>query len=380
MPTLHELLINGRFLGRPITGVERFGREVLRVIDEAIGSGDPLVEGLSFRVVVPAGTDARIRLAHIPIDAAGSTSGHAWEQLELPRIAGGRPLINLCNTGPAFRKRQIVVIHDAATFAAPSGYSRAFRWAYRVLLKLIVRRADSICTVSRFSRSEILRWIGTPASPIVVLPEGIDHMDRLTLDESILDKFDLRRRPFLLAVGSSHPNKNFRLITDAIALMKSPPFDVAIVGGGNARVFHEAGAHPAVETPFVKRVGYVSDEQLACLYRHAFCLVFPSVYEGFGLPPLEAMSRGCPVIAVRTAAMPEVLGDDVRYVDAHQPASLLATLDELISDPTLRAELAARGISRARRYRWRNCAAALLTEARRSFGGSRVTELIESTR
>lgn len=353
-----ELFINGRFLTRRMTGVDRFAREVVAAIDRMLVDGDPLVAGLQVTILVPPSDSLEHDYRRIQVRQVGKRQGTAWEQLDLARaVPQGALLLSLCNTGPALRREHAVVIHDAGTERMPQAYSRGFRWWYRLLMPLLGRNARHLLTVSAFSRRELETVFSIPAGKAVVVSEGGEHILRVQPDPEALQRFGLDQRPYLLAVSSMAANKNFRLIVEALALLDNPPFEIAIAGGANPRVFGHAGN---VETANVRWLGYVSDGELRSLYGGALGFVFPSLYEGYGLPPLEAMSCGCPVLVSTAASIPEVCGDAGLYFDPHDAVSLKEAMLRLANDGELREQMRERGYQRARSYSWDRAARELL--------------------
>lgn len=374
-PRALRLAINGRFLSRAPTGVDRFAGELVRALDGVLaaarsrGSGGlPQVE-----LLLPSGC-LPPSLAYIRERSLAGGPSQAWEQGALLRGAAGTFLLNLCNTAPVLKREQLVVIHDAATRRVPQAYGAAFRAWYGALLPVLGRTARCVATVSEFSRREIAGAFGIPARKIAVLPEGAEHLHRVLPDRSILQAHRLAGRPFLLAVSSVVAHKNFALI--ARALQACPPgasFDVAIAGGSNPRVFGEAGL---ADDPRIKWLGYVSDGQLRALYEAAAAFVFPSRYEGFGLPPLEAMSFGCPVICSSAASMPEVCGDAVLYIDPDDAGGLLRAMLRLLANPVLADQLRGKGLARAARWTWQRSAEALLSEVYRAHAVAPPAQLL----
>jgi glycosyltransferase involved in cell wall biosynthesis len=352
------VLINGRFLTRPATGVDRFALELLR----ALSLQQP---GRAMRALVP---EAAPLVAQVPqglkVEHAGSGMGQQWEQLALPRLARDEPLINLCNTAPLVRERQLVVVHDAATLANPHNFSFAFRTWYRLMLSVLTRRSRVLASVSKFSADELTRFFGKRARGVEVVGEGGEHILREPADTSVIDRLGLAGRRFVLAVGSQSPNKNFAAVVKALHLLDDPDLLLVAAGGGNSRVF--AGA--AVSDARLLSTGYVSDAQLRALYEHASCFAFPSFYEGFGLPPLEAMYCGCPVVVSNRASMPEVCGQAAWYCDPADPATLAAQLRRVLGSASARDELRAAGRERAAVFSWDKAAQQFSEIMRVNFG------------
>lgn len=355
------IAINGRFLSRRLAGVDRFAIEVVRSLDRLVAGDSGLFKGTDIIVLVPAGTNCDFGVESILVVECGTRSGVLWEQFDLPAAAGDRLLVNLCNTGPVFRKHQLTVIHDVAPSRVPESYGFLFRAWYRLLIPTLYRRSQSVCTVSAFSRDELTDLHGTRGD-ICVLPEGADHMGRLAADPAVLERHGLNGRPYVLAVSSLSPHKNFAAVVRAVEAIGEVDFDVVIAGGQNPRVF--AGSSGDLP-PSVKYVGYVSDEELKALYENAACFVFPSIYEGYGLPPTEAMACGCPVVAAKAASIPEVCGDAAIYFDPNDSVDLARVLASVMGDPGLRAELRKKGLARAGTMLWRNAALSLLNEIHR---------------
>jgi glycosyltransferase involved in cell wall biosynthesis len=354
-----NLLINGRFLGRRATGVDRFAFETIRALDQLLELRDPLVAGLRAEVVVPealAGMANAFR--HVGLRASGKGGGLRWEQLALPQAARGRLLLNLCNSGPLLYRRQVTVLHDAAPARVPDSYSRSFVAWYRLMAPRIGRVSQRVITVSEFSRRELCDAYRIPAEKIGVVPESGEHMLRVQQNEGGVAS-TLNGRAFVLAVGSLNRHKNFQLVAEAARLIRDAQFDIVVVGGGDSRVY---GTGQAALPGFVKHLGYVSDGELAALYRSAACFVYPSRYEGFGLPPVEALALGCPVIASRLPAVQEACGDAVLYTSPDDPAELARLLERITADAALRASLRERGRARTAELTWRATAVKLIEE------------------
>jgi glycosyltransferase involved in cell wall biosynthesis len=202
-------------------------------------------------------------------------------------------------------------------------------------------------TISAFSRSEIREHFAI-RRPIVVGREGWEHALAHGDDAATLRRFDLEAGRYVFAVGSQKPNKNFALLGKALQILKDYPYPIAVAGARDARVFQAAEPPPGS----VRMLGFVSDTELNHLYKNAAWFVFPSLYEGFGLPAVEAMANGCPVLAAHAASIPEVCADAALYFDPHDAGSLADLLRRVAAEPDLRQVLLARARARLAMYSW----------------------------
>ena len=348
---MKPVFLNGKFTAQRTTGVQRVAAHLAQALDAERPPGrwvllcppqghPPALQHIEVRHVGPAG---------LPL--------HLWEQAVLPWMARQGCLLNLAGAAPALVRRQFVLMHDAAVFDHPEAYTWVFRHWYRGLFRLLARRGAGLMTVSAFSRGRLAQALHVPPERFTVLHNGADHLDGVLPDEQVLDHQGLRGVPFLLAVGSANPTKNLARLVAAFARLPPGPLKLVIVGGANAQVF--AGAD-AADPPGVLRTGPLDDGALVALYRHARALVFPSVYEGFGLPPLEAMACGCPVAVARAAALPEVCGEAALYFDPLDTAALAGVLARLVADDGLCQRLREAGGLHVQGFRWQKAAEGLL--------------------
>ena len=351
---MSRIYVNGRFLSQQTTGVQRFAREIIRAVDTILVS-EGSARKLSFVLLTPPGTKPLGGLHAIECRAIGHLQGQAWEQLELPRHTRDGISLNLCNTAPLASRSTVVTIHDAGVFAVPAAYSRPFRTWYRLLHTQLGRHATRMLTVSDFSRAELSRYLGIAPDRFAVIPNGGEHILREPPDHRILERLRLSG-PYLLAVSSHSLHKNFAGIQAAVKHMRHQNSTIVFAGGTNSRIFN-TGESLAREA---RVTGRVTDAELRALYENAECFVYPSFYEGFGLPPLEAMTCGCPVVVSRSASLPEVCGEAAVYCDPHDPVDIGRALDEVLADAELRAEIRHRGKQRAAQFTWRRSGAALL--------------------
>ena len=349
-----NIYINGRFLTQPVTGVQRYAREVVKRWDALLEAEEPDGSRDRFALLVPPGATCDLKLRRIEIRQVGSRlAGHAWEQLTLPWHARDGWLINLCNTGPLAKRRQIATIHDTAVFEYPQSFSFLFRQAYRIIQQGLGVMARRIVTVSDFSKSQLIAHCRIPENKIRVVALGNEHMREQQPDYGVYDKQGIVPGRYLLAVSSLNPSKNFANIVRAIEMLPDADYEIVIAGASNAKVFGRAELPHADK---IKLAGYVTDAELKALYEGAACFVFPSLYEGFGLPPLEAMSCGTPVVASDAASLPEVCGEAVLYCDPHSPGDIARQIGAVMNDVRVRDRLSGRGLRQAARFSWVACA------------------------
>jgi glycosyltransferase involved in cell wall biosynthesis/GT2 family glycosyltransferase len=346
--SLPSFAVNGRFITQPMTGVQRYARNVVTAMDAALSD-------LKANAPIVAPSSASDPgLSTMPLISAGPLSGHAWEQTILPAQWRGR-LLNLCNTAPAVKADQVVCIHDANVFVAPESYGRAFRAVYPPLQRLLARRAARISTVSAYSAQQLAQYLPVHAADIVVLPNGHEHA--LAWDPALarigpsVIAGERSERGFVLALGSRARHKNLRLLFDIAPELAVMGLDVVVAGGG-ADIF---ASETLPSVPNMKVVGYVADHDLAYLMERAVCLAFPS--EGFGLPIVEAMARGCPVVSSDRTSMPEVCGDAALMAPPDDPAAWVHHVRALATSPDLRQDLVGRGRKRVRLFSWADTAA-----------------------
>jgi len=347
--------LNGKYIAQRTTGVQRVAAQLVSALDARVsgrwvllcpaGARLPKLRRIEPRFVGPAGVPLML-----------------WEQCLLPWAARDGVLLNLAGAAPALARRQVCMLHDAAVFDYPEAYTRRFSAWYRWLFRRLARHALALLTVSDFSRKRLAMHLHVDASRFARVPNGADHLDAIEADDTVLDLHGLRGQRFLLAVGSDNPTKNHAALLAAFArLTDEPDLRLAMVGGGHSAVF---ARHVRDEQSQVVRVGELGDAQLKALYTNALALVFPSLYEGFGLPTLEAMASGCPVAAARAASLPEVCGDAALYFDPLDPDDIAASLRRLCGDADLRARLRAAGALRVAAYPWSASATALLAALR----------------
>lgn len=342
---MQSVFLNGRFLNQPLTGVQRFATETTSAIDRLAARGDwPATTVLTPRASVSREPCfERLRVVEF-----GKMRGNIWEQTELPIASRSGILVNLGNTGPLLGGRnQIVVIHDAGAFDTPESYSLQFRTWYRLLQRRLADSGAKIVTVSEFSRDRITQHLDIEPDEVTVMYEGADHIVRVSPDPDTLDRFGLSQGKYVLVVGNTATHKNIGSIGKIAALLDSRGLELAIVGSVNSSIYR-----PNSGASFGRPLGRVSDSELRALYDSALCLLFPSRYEGFGLPPVEAMACGCPVMASCGGAVQEICGDAAVYINSDDCRSMTKAVELVLDDEGLLSRLRQRGLERAARFSW----------------------------
>jgi glycosyltransferase involved in cell wall biosynthesis len=256
--------------------------------------------------------------------------------------------------------RAVVTIHDCIHLMFPQYLPNRLAYAYaRANLWAAARRAERILTVSETSKADILRYCDVPADRIIVIYNAIDdHFATPPGDEAVQrvrERYQLEG-PFALYVGNIKPHKNLERLIDAFDLVRRGGFErmeLLIIGDQISkypRLRRAVDKHKLHK--HVRFLGFVPDDTLAALYRLATVFVFPSLYEGFGLPPLEAMASGTPVVMSNRSSLPEIGGDAAELVDPYSAVSIAEGIQRVLGDPSLRQSMIARGLTRAREFSW----------------------------
>lgn len=332
---------------RPITGVDRYAREIVRELDGLLNKGEAVL-------LLPMDCEPVdwIETNNIEIRHFGTHLGHAWEQIDLARFAQRHNLLllNLCNTAPLFNPG-IVCIHDMNVRANPSFYGWKFRLYYRFMFWFLTKNAKTILTVSRFSKSEIIKYYPTASGKVEVVPCAWQHVEDISEDDSVLQRNGLKDRNFYFAMSSLAPNKNLNWIVKTARL--NPKVVFAVAGGINNRIF---GEHDIPTADNVKYLGYVSDAEAKALMAHCSAFLFPTFYEGFGIPPMEALASGATsVIVSDNPCMKEVYGDYVDYLNPYSPMKKISR-SKSISKDSIQALLS--------KYSWKKSSKIILSRIR----------------
>lgn len=359
-----RFLLNGKFLAAEPTGVHRVARELANALADLIADGHPAAAGLSLDALVPRDAVGRAGLLRVPVRELGPFTHIPWEQGTLPlrRRAGAGTLLNLCNIGPVLARDAVTMIHDVQVVLSPGSYRRAFRAWYRALQPIIARRHRLLLTVSDYSKAQIVAAGLAPAERIAVIRNGVDHVLAAPADRAAVTRLGLRPGGYVLGLASTQVHKNIAVLMAAFADPALDGLKLVLFGAADRADFAAAGLVPPDNVVFA---GRLSDGAVRALMEDALCLGFPSMTEGFGLPPLEAMLLGCPALVAPCGALPEVCGDAAASVPPHEPAAWVSAIARLAHHEGHRTELARRGRARAARFTWRAAAldlAAVLRE------------------
>jgi glycosyltransferase involved in cell wall biosynthesis len=301
----------------------------------------------------------------------------AWDQVAVPKAASQYGLDLVFNPKlsiPLCAKcRTVFVLHGADWFVFPQNYEPLDRLYHCVVAPIYVRRADAVISVSEDATRRILESLRMKREKIATIHSAVGERFRPIHDPerlaAVRKKYDLPER-FLLYVGQIYPMKNVGGIIKAYARLREViPHKLVIVGRPTRRSKSELALIDRYGLRGdVMVTGYVPDAEIPVFYNLAELFVFPSLYEGFGLPLLEAMACGCPIVTSAGGATEEVAGDAARLVNPRDPASIAEGIDDLLHDPAARSELVERGLQRAQRFTWERCAREVL-QVLHSVGG-----------
>jgi len=266
--------------------------------------------------------------------------------------------------------KKILTIHDLTPILFPETYGLIHVFLQKYVLPMTLKNVDMIITVSKNTKQDVIKYLKIPEEKITVIHNGVDgRFKPLKNVNDIKEKYDIKS-PFILYVGTLEPRKNIPTLIKAFYIIKNKGIKHMLVIAGGKGWKYEAVYKTVKELNLSKSVlflGYVPDEDLPKLYNAADLFVYPSLYEGFGLPPLEAMACGCPVITSNTSSLPEVVGDAGIMVDPYDVVKMANVLHEVLSNEGLREDMIKKCLERARMFSWKKCAEETL-KVYKSFG------------
>ncbi len=340
------IVINGRFLEQKITGVQRFALETTKAFDEF--AAELLIPCIL--AVSPAVPDSLIpELENIKVERVGSKSGILWEQTQLVSYLKEKKAIvlNLCNVTTLFYKHALVCLHDICYSIHPdfvSSKNRLVRLWHMLQDRAGAKNSLKVLTVSNFSKKEIVDHYSLDPDKVIVVYNGWQHFIPEIEKDDFAEKFSfLKDGQYFYTMSTLKKNKNFKWIVENAK--HNPDKTYAVAGKIDVKKFGTSAEE--YEAPNIHYLGYVSDEEAKLLMKHAKAFLFPSLYEGFGIPPLEALAMGTQVLCSNATCLPEIFEDTVHYIDPHKA--------QINPDEVLQSPVASAG-KLLSRYSWRNTA------------------------
>lgn len=348
-------VINGRFLTQKATGVHRYAFEICNKLHEW---------GVDFYVATPQEINPEYKFSFRTVKC-GSLPTHLWEQISLPRYLkrNGSPLlISFSGCGPLNYKNQIITIHDLSYEVHPEWFSKNFFRYYHFMMPRIARKSHAVLTVSNFSKEEIVNIYGLQPEKVHVIHSNVPFHTKPSEEEVLSYKPDPLAEKYILTVSSMDPRKNFVRLVEAFNNMEDKSIKLYIIGM-QFKAFNTPDLQKLIGENVVLP-GYIDDDALQKMYQNALFSIYPSLYEGFGLPPLESMTYGCPAIAADIPALREISEDAALYVDPMSVDDITRKMDLLAKDSGLRQQLRIKGLRQIKKYSWEKSAKQVLELAK----------------
>lgn len=344
-------VINGRFLTQKATGVHRYAFEICNKLHEM---------GADFYVAIPKDICPDYKFSFRTV-TVGSLKTHLWEQISLTHYlkkVNNPLLVSFTGCGLLNYSNQIITIHDVSHERHPEWFSPNYVRYYHFMFPRIARKAKAIITVSKFSMNEIVDVFKLDRNKLHVINCSAPFRTEPSDEEILKHKIDPQAERYIMAVSSMDPRKNFIRLAEAFNKIGDKSIKLYIVGM----------RFKAFNTPDLQKIngeniimpGFIDDDALQKMYQNALLSIYPSLYEGFGLPPLESMTYGCPVIAADIPALREVSGDAALYANPYSIEDITAKIDLLVSNESLRQELKIKGLKQIKEYSWEKSAKQVL--------------------
>ena len=344
---MKPIFLNGKFYAGELNGVHRVADRLIRELDAQLTRLAP-DERPEVTLFIPVRRRWAPMLQTIRIVEEARGHSQLWEQFILPLRAKGGVLVNLCNLAPVLHRDKILMLHDAQFLFPDSSYPARLRWGYRILTPLMARTSRLVLTVSEYSR-QMLDLLGVaPRANTEVLSNGADHMHDTPSAPDIVARLGLTPGRYAVHIGSAKAYKNTAVVFEAFADPALSDIALVMVGPGK-EALERGGLTPPPSAVFA---GRVDDGELRGLYEQGLCLLFPSRTEGFGLPPVEAMTLGCPAVVSPAGAIPEACRDAALYADVDRPEAWIAAVRSYADQPDLREAKVAMGRARAGDFTW----------------------------
>jgi len=330
------IVINARFLTQKITGVQRYAIEICNNIPNFI-NGHEVVYVSSKGVLLN-----KKLLLNKKIIQYGMFQGNIWEQIDLPFFLKKNEnplLINFSGIAPLFYKKKIFYLHDLIFKHSPETFSYFFQKAYNKLIPISAKYSLRLVCVSNHVKDDIKKYLKINNVDVVYAAQAPHFID-----------LNLKREKFILSVSSLDPRKNFKRVIEAYKKLDTD-YKLIIVGS-KSKSFSDIGLDDNMINDEIIFTGYIDDQELVKLYNQASLFIFASLFEGFGIPPLEAQACGCPCLLSNVASLPEVYRDSVEYCDPYSIDSIKDKLNLLINNEKRREELVEKGYKNIKRFSW----------------------------
>jgi len=347
-----KIVINALFLSQKITGVQRYAIEISKELKKIFKD--------EIKFVAPKDIIHHELAKTLEVEVIGNFTGFLWEQIDLKYylLRNNNPvLLNLRNTAPLFHQKNIIVIHDLIFMKNKKWFSKKFSYFYRFFAPILLKKALKVITVSDFSKQDIIKTFNINPQKTEVIYNAVSKEFKEYSGKDSENKYG----DYILSVASFlSPRKNLCNIIKAFNKLNIQNLKLIVVG---AELKHFSDQNMFNEIKFNENIilaGYVDDKTLLNFYKNAKLLVFPSLYEGFGIPPIEAMSCGCPVLVSNAASLPEVCADAAYYTDPYNVDDISDGLNKILTDNDLRNNLIQKGYARQAEFSWENSACKLV--------------------
>ena len=358
--------INGRFLIAKRTGVQRAAYNLIKTLVEVDRDNEYIIFTGKEQQGSPEWNYPNVTVVGDDLIPSESIRNHIWEQVRLPRLALKYKIDILhspANVAPLFyRGKSIIHIHDLCFVVNPQWYSFAFRTLYNLIIPQLAKRATKVVTNSNNSKNDLLQFFGLSAEKVSLVYWAVDDVFSLPPTQEVKDNRYMEE-DYILYVGSLEPRKNINILIEAYEKLRHeyPAIKTKLILiGGESPLFASVQLKAREFRDDVIFKGFVTDLELGEFYRRAKLVAYPSLYEGFGLPPLEAMASGVPVVTSSTSSIPEVVGKAAFLIDPKNREQLTKAMHRVLTDRTLRESMIKAGSQRVLRFNWYRVARGVL--------------------
>ena len=359
--------INGRFLVAKRTGVQRAAYNLIKTLIEIDRENEYVIFTGVDQISALEWNYPNVKVVGDSLRPNESFRNHFWEQVRLPALARRHKIDILhspANVAPLFYKgKSIIHIHDLCFVVNPQWYSFAFRTVYNLIIPQLAKRATKVITNSNNSKNDLLQYFELPAERVSLVYWAVDDtfsLPRIKPENEI----GIGETDFILYVGSLEPRKNINVLIEAYEQLRHqyPAIKTKLILiGGESPLFASVQLRAREFRDDVVFKGFVTDAELSEYYRRAKLVAYPSLYEGFGLPPLEAMASGVPVVTSSTSSIPEVVGGAAILVNPRDREHLTRALHRVLVDQELRAAMVREGYLQVAKFNWYRVARGVLS-------------------